>query len=455
MKSSFAAAVGLLHACHYPVASFVAPRSTASLTPPPSTACLAAPSSSTTPDEDATATTTKAGTTKDDADDIERRRLKTALLGRLRVSRPSSSSSSSFSSSDVDHDENSPSSSPLILDPIFVDPITKDPLRAMSFVGPILGGGASMSGIGLSFISSTDPERVYGGRTDTYIDLLEPATSSSSASIDDDDDDDDAVLSSKSSPILSTLLAFVPPPLRTLVANATNSGDYIPMRDLFTSPSVSFAYERGWRQGFAAAGFPGADVEFDMANEHFAPVVCGKGGSVLVDMSCATGLFTRRFAKSEKYSRVIACDYSDSMLVEARRRILADSEILSSSTKLDLVRCDVAKIPLRSDSVDAFHAGAAMHCWPEIESSLKEIHRVLVPGGRYFATTFLSNYFAGVAGVERGVNGGSDLPRNVQSFQYFPSVEYLRDLLTDAGFEESKVSVELLGRACVVMRCEK
>jgi hypothetical protein len=65
------------------------------------------------------------------------------------------------------------------------------------------------------------------------------------------------------------------------------------MRDLFTSPSVSFAYERGWRQGFAAAGFPGADKEFEMANEYFAPVLAKKndmsGESVLVDMSCATG----------------------------------------------------------------------------------------------------------------------------------------------------------------------
>ena len=143
------------------------------------------------------------------------------------------------------------------------------------------------------------------------------------------------------------------------------------------------------------------------------------------------------------------------MLVEAWQRIRTDPDVSSSSTRLDLVRCDVARIPMRSDSVDAFHAGAAMHCRPEIEMSLKEIHRVLVPGGWYFATTFLSNYFSQVAGAERTANGGADPPKNVQAFQYFPSVEYLRDLLMDAGFEESKVSVELLGRACVVLRCEK
>jgi hypothetical protein len=229
---------------------------------------------------------------ENDANDIERRILKRALFGRLRVSVPSSSSSSD------DVDESVPSSlsspSPSLLDPIFVDPFTKDPLRAMSFVGPILGGGSSTSGIGMTLISSTDANRAFRGRTDTYINLLEPTSSSASLMNDVDENVDDEKSSSVSSPILSSLLVFVPPPLRSIVANATNSGEYVPMRDLFTSPSVSFAYERGWRQGFAAAGFPGPDVEFDMANEYFAPVVNDEYGrkredSVLVDMSCATG----------------------------------------------------------------------------------------------------------------------------------------------------------------------
>jgi len=43
----------------------------------------------------------------------------------------------------------------------------------------------------------------------------------------------------------------------------------------------------------------------------------------------------------------------------------------------------------------------------------------------------------------------------MQAFQYFPSVEYLKDLLLDAGFENDNVSVELVGRGCVIMRCEK
>jgi len=357
--------------------------------------------------------------------DLKRQQLKQALLGRLG-------------------DTNTDSG----YDPVLCDPFTQESLSLSSIKGPILGGARS-GGVRLSLTSESGD--TFEGRTNTYINLLEPASAIS--------EEDEEKTSISRSPILSSLMTLTPPPLRSIIASNSDDVEYVPMRDLFTSPSVSFAYERGWRQGFAAAGFPGVDEEFELATEYFAPVIKQKNDknedTVLVDMSCATGLFTRRFTKSNTYSRVIACDYSDSMLTEARRRVNADSEIAESSTNLDLVRCDVAKIPMKTDSVDVFHAGAAMHCWPEIEASLKEIHRVLTPGGRYFATTFLGNYFSTVAGAEKASNGGADVETSMQAFQYFPSVEYLKDLLLDAGFENDNVSVELVGRGCVIMRCEK
>ena len=62
------------------------------------------------------------------------------------------------------------------------------------------------------------------------------------------------------------------------------------------SPLVSFVYERGWRQGFAWAGFPGADREYDIAMDYLLPAA---GGKVLVDMSCGSGLFSRRWVHGE------------------------------------------------------------------------------------------------------------------------------------------------------------
>jgi len=263
--------------------------------------------------------------------------------------------------------------------------------------------------------------------------------------------------------VMKQAVIFIPPQLRgpisslmSTVTGEKNSGeDYIPMRDLFTSPSVSFAYERGWRQGFAAAGFPGADTEAQMAIDYFAtPVAMGGGAksSVVVDMSCATGLFTRRLVATGKYGRVLGCDYSSSMLTEARRRIIAEKKKnkTSSSTTLDLIRLDVGQIPMQTDSVDCVHAGAALHCWPDLDAATSEIYRVLKPGGRHFATTFLGTYFKNTANL---VGGSTDI--TTQAFQYFDSIEELRELYIRGGFPEDKILIEVLGAACVVIRAEK
>mmetsp|Transcript_13854 Transcript_13854/g.28101 ORF Transcript_13854/g.28101 Transcript_13854/m.28101 type:complete len:394 (+) Transcript_13854:211-1392(+) len=320
------------------------------------------------------------------------------------------------------------------IDPVLADPITKEGVRITS------SNSASFK------IAS--PTATYKGSPDTYLNLLEPVT-----------DDPTPANTDPSSLFKSALRQFVPavpPPLRGSINSflGDEENEYVPMRDLFTNPTVSFAYERGWRQGFAAAGFPGADTEAQMAIDYFAPVVAlAIPSSVVVDMSCATGLFTRRLAKSGNYGRVLGCDYSDSMLTEARRRIKADPELSPKSltTSLDLVRLDVGQIPMKTESVDCLHAGAAMHCWPDLDAAAKEIHRVLKPGGRYFATTFLSTYFSNVAAMD----GQAGMTPSQQAFQYFDSVDTLKDLLVGGGFEESKVTIEVLGSACVVIRAEK
>jgi len=327
------------------------------------------------------------------------------------------------------------------VDRVLACPKTKEPLSIRTLTPKLEGGSA---GVKISLISKESenyPSYTYTGRTDSYFDLLNVVTDDKSSA---PDGSDDAESNSSVQNILNSLRVFIPPPLRIAGDDA-----YVPMRDLFTSPFVSYAYERGWRQGFQAAGFPGIDKEFELVKDYFSPCTPDKESSVVIDMSCATGLMTRRLLNSGKYGRVIGCDYSDAMLNEASTRI-RPIELNSEKTRLNLVRCDVAKMPMQAGSVNALHAGAAMHCWPELEDSLAEIYRVLKPGGRYFATTFLSEYFKSVNAVASGIN------QNVsqQAFQSF-TVEYLRELVLGAGFEEDKVKIEVVGLACVIIRCEK
>lgn len=151
----------------------------------------------------------------------------------------------------------------------------------------------------------------------------------------------------------------------------------------FQNPLVSFVYERGWRQQFAASGFPGPDKELEMALDYFQSVQ----GGILLDVSCGSGLFTRRFIKSKAFQEVIGSDFSDTMLKETWQQMEADTSI--DEDEVLLVRADVGRLPFKSNSLDAVHAGAAIHCWPNPIAAMAEITRVLRPGGVLVGTTFL------------------------------------------------------------------
>ena len=165
------------------------------------------------------------------------------------------------------------------------------------------------------------------------------------------------------------------------------------------TPFVSFLYERGWRDSFKRSGFPGADDEFAEVEALFGDAPSGPGAARRAGRP-ARGLFTRRLAKAKHPdTRVIAADYSESMLVETKRRL--DEADLS----VELFRVDVAQLPFNSQSLSAV-LHAALHCWVQLEKGLEEIRRVLKPGAPFFATTFLV-----------GAMGTDSLPKAVASDQ--------------------------------------
>jgi SAM-dependent methyltransferase len=149
---------------------------------------------------------------------------------------------------------------------------------------------------------------------------------------------------------------------------------------------VSLAYERGWRQGFAWAGFPGVEEEFRYAMEYLRP----QYGQMLVDVSCGSGLFSRRFAKSGEFSSVIASDFSESMLSQTYDYLQDDMAV--DQSKVLLLRADVGRLPFKTGSVAAIHAGVRalvlcsivpmlisnsswpQHCWRVADDNVSPPH---------------------------------------------------------------------------------
>ena len=162
---------------------------------------------------------------------------------------------------------------------------------------------------------------------------------------------------------------------------------------LFETPIVSNAYERGWRDSFAWAGFPGKEKEFDVAMRFVKENTNQRQqqnqkqlGEVVLDVSCGSGLFARKFVAAKAFARVVASDFSENMLMEASH--LARKENVDANV-ITFVRADVGRLPFETGSVDVVHAGAALHCWPSPTQAVAEISRVLKPGGTFVASTFL------------------------------------------------------------------
>eukprot|EP00256_Glycine_max_P062840 XP_014632423.1 uncharacterized methyltransferase At1g78140, chloroplastic [Glycine max] len=149
-------------------------------------------------------------------------------------------------------------------------------------------------------------------------------------------------------------------------------------------PLISFLHERGWRQTFSVwGGFPGPEKEFELMKGFLKPVL---GGNI-IDASCASGLFSRLFAKSGLFSFVVALDYSENMLQQCYEFIQKEENFPKEN--FILVRADISRLPFVSSSVDAVHAGAALHCWPSPIAVVAEISRVLRPGGVFVVTTYM------------------------------------------------------------------
>ncbi|MEW5309021.1 MAG: hypothetical protein WDW38_000934 [Sanguina aurantia] len=205
--------------------------------------------------------------------------------------------------------------------------------------------------------------------------------------------------------------------------------------ELFRSPVLSFVYERGWRQSFQFAGFPGVDRETEMALEYLKPA----HGEVLVDMSCGSGLFSRKFVESGKFKAVIAADFSETMLDQTKAFFQESGATpRSTSTPWLLLRADVGRLPFATGSVSAIHAGAAIHCWPNAQAALAEISRVLKPGGVLVGTTFMKPAapLGELLGNDELVRPLNELQvsKSSQGYRWWEEVE-LNDLCASVGLQ--------------------
>jgi demethylmenaquinone methyltransferase/2-methoxy-6-polyprenyl-1,4-benzoquinol methylase len=97
------------------------------------------------------------------------------------------------------------------------------------------------------------------------------------------------------------------------------------------------------------------------------------GGSVL-DLACGTGDIAGLFHESVAGVNVVGADFSGNMLAEARRRFPGPS--------VSWHVCDANELPYSDNSFDAVTFGYLLRNVDDSAHVLKEVWRVLKPGGR-------------------------------------------------------------------------
>jgi SAM-dependent methyltransferase len=141
-------------------------------------------------------------------------------------------------------------------------------------------------------------------------------------------------------------------------------------------PHAYRAFEHAGWQG-AAARYPGS---FAHATAPYAPVLLDAVGAAtgtrLLDIACGPGIVAA--AAAQRGCAVVGVDFSAAMVAAARRQLPAAT----------FHEADAEALPLPDASVDAAVSNFGLHHFPDPARALREVLRVLRPGGRLAATVW-------------------------------------------------------------------
>jgi demethylmenaquinone methyltransferase/2-methoxy-6-polyprenyl-1,4-benzoquinol methylase len=172
-------------------------------------------------------------------------------------------------------------------------------------------------------------------------------------------------------------------------------------------------------------------------------------GDRVLDGCCGTGDLA--LADERAGGRVVGLDFSERMLERARRK----------SASIEWVRGDLLQLPFEDASFEAATVGFGVRNVADLVRSLRELRRVLRPGGRLgileiteprgLLRPFYRLWFYGIVPllVGRVLRGGSAYSYLPASVRRFPGPDELAALLRDAGFED--VSFRLLAGGIVAL----
>ncbi len=161
--------------------------------------------------------------------------------------------------------------------------------------------------------------------------------------------------------------------------------------------------------------------------------IAGLGtGQVVLDLAAGTGDFALLAVRQGRVARVIAGDLTLPMMLHGKTR--------TGAGNVAWIGCDALALPFADASVDRVLVGYGLRNFADLAAGLREIHRVLRPGGRLVSLDFgraepawLDRLYLRWLEISTSAAGWV-LHRDVESYRYIP--ESLRRYPAQRGVTE-------------------
>jgi ubiquinone/menaquinone biosynthesis methyltransferase len=183
--------------------------------------------------------------------------------------------------------------------------------------------------------------------------------------------------------------------------------------------------------------------------------------SLVLDLCAGTGDFALAVKEQLPEAKVVMADFSKPMLKLAQQKV-------GGKQGFELLAADALKLPFHDMAFDAVVCGFGVRNLDSLEQGLKEIARMLKPGGRvaileFFKPTGFFNRLAHAFYVRTivPIRGGA-ISGNKEAYDYlqktaknFASLDAFKQLMEKCGFKDLSVESKTMGVAVSVVGVKK
>lgn len=155
----------------------------------------------------------------------------------------------------------------------------------------------------------------------------------------------------------------------------------------------------------------------------------------ILDIGCGTGFFTRLLADKYKKAHIYVTDLSESMVCHTKAQ---HAKRLPWQRKYHHTISDAVALPYKDASFDLVTSNLTMQWVPDVSAMMREMRRVLKPGGLILFSTFGRRTLSELRQTLAHIN-----PEHTSSVLPFPDVMSLGNSLGECAVEDYVTDTDL------------